>query len=157
MYDAHEAFEIDKTKMKMLVPLDMNGKQLMNVNLNLNLKFGDIFKIIKCETRYSSDRSYLFLVRKDNNNVFQIFDSIYVNSITFHNKQPFDKNAIIRFNGRRLNIYVIKLSSLVVDTGLVRNLTPWLEFGSGLGSVEFYNLINNVRAPFDVDVIVSYM
>ena len=34
VYDAHEAFEIDKTKMKMLVPLDMNGKQLMNVNLN---------------------------------------------------------------------------------------------------------------------------
>ena len=32
VYDAHEAFEIDKTKMKMLVPLDMNGKQLMNVN-----------------------------------------------------------------------------------------------------------------------------
>ena len=47
VYDAHEAFEIDKTKMKMLVPLDMNGKQLMNVNLNLNLKFGDIFKIKK--------------------------------------------------------------------------------------------------------------
>ena len=78
VYDAHEAFEIDKTKMKMLVPLDMNGKQLMNVNygafdieqnkmkmnlpldmngkqllnINLNLKFGDIFKIIKCDTRY---------------------------------------------------------------------------------------------------------
>ena len=24
VYDSHEAFEIDKTKMKMLVPLDMN-------------------------------------------------------------------------------------------------------------------------------------
>ena len=35
VYDAHEAFEIDKTKMKMLVPLDMNGKQLMNVNYDL--------------------------------------------------------------------------------------------------------------------------
>ena len=30
VYDAHEAFEIDRTKMKMLVPLDMNGKQLIN-------------------------------------------------------------------------------------------------------------------------------
>ena len=46
VYDAHEAFEIDKTKMKMLMPLDINGKQLMNVNLNL--KFGDIFKVINC-------------------------------------------------------------------------------------------------------------
>ena len=44
VYDAHEAFEIDKTKMKMLVPLDMNGKQLMNVNLDL--KIGNLFKFI---------------------------------------------------------------------------------------------------------------
>ena len=46
VYDAHEAFEIDRAKMKMLVPLDMNGKQLMNVNYDL--KFGDLFKVIKC-------------------------------------------------------------------------------------------------------------
>ena len=44
VYDAHEAFEIDKTKMKMLVPLDMNGKQLMNVNLDL--KIGNLFKLV---------------------------------------------------------------------------------------------------------------
>ena len=46
VYDAHEAFEIDKTKMKMLVPLDMNGQSIMNTNYDL--KFGDIFKVIKC-------------------------------------------------------------------------------------------------------------
>ena len=77
----------------MLVPLDMNGKQLMNVNLNLNLKFGDIFKIIKCDTRYSSDRSSFVLVRKDNNHVFSFSVGVYINSITFHSKQTFDKNA----------------------------------------------------------------
>ena len=132
VYDAHEAFEIDKTKMKMLVPLDMNGKQLMNVNLNLNLKFGDIFKIIKCDTRYSSDRRSFVLVRKDNNHVFSFSVGVYINSITFHNKQTFDKNATITFYGKELsNNHEIKLSSLVVDTGLVRNLTPWLEFSSG--------------------------
>ena len=43
VYDAHEAFEIDKTKMKMLVPLDMNGKKIMNTNYDL--KFKDLFKI----------------------------------------------------------------------------------------------------------------
>ena len=158
VYDAHEAFEIDKTKMKMLVPLDMNGKQLMNVNLNLNLKFGDIFKIIKCETRYSSDRSHFFLVRKDNNHVFSFSVGVYINSITFHNKHTFDKNARIRFNGFGLSTdHEIILSSLVVDTGLVRNLTPWLEFSRGLRIVRLNNLINNLRFPFDVDVIVSYM
>ena len=46
VYDAHEAFEIDKTKMKMLVPLDMNGQSIMNTNYDL--KFGDICKVIKC-------------------------------------------------------------------------------------------------------------
>ena len=46
VYDAHEAFEIDKTKMKMLVPLDMNGKKIMNTNFDL--KSGDLFKITKC-------------------------------------------------------------------------------------------------------------
>ena len=46
VYDAHEAFEIDRTKMKMMVPLDMNGKKIMNTNFDL--KFGDIFKIINC-------------------------------------------------------------------------------------------------------------
>ena len=156
IYDAHEAFEIDKTKMKMLVPLDMNGKHLMNVNYDL--KFGDIFKIIKCDTRYANDRRSFFLVRKDNNHTLSFSVGVYINSITFHNKQPFDKNATITFAARGLSTsHEIKLTSLVVDTGLVRNLSPWLEFSSGLGSVRLNNLINNLRFPFDVDVIVSYM
>ena len=46
VYDAHEAFEIDKTKMEMLVPLDMNNQRIMNTNFDL--KFGDLFKLIKC-------------------------------------------------------------------------------------------------------------
>ena len=112
----------------------------------------------KCDTRYTSDRRSFVLVRKDNNHVFSFSVGVYINSITFHNKQTFDKNATIRFSGGGLsNDHEIKLSSLVVDTGLVRNLTPWLEFSSGLGSVRLNNLINNLRFPFDVDVIVSYI
>ena len=156
VYDAHEAFEIDKTKMKMLVPLDMNGKQLMNVNLNL--KFGDIFKIIKCHTVYSYDRSFFVLARKDNNQVFSFSVGVYINSMTFHNKHSFDKNALMTFSAIGLsNDYIIKLSDSVVNTGLVRNLTPWLEFSRGLRNIRFKNLKNNIRFPFDVDVIVSYM
>ena len=30
VYDPHQAYEIDKTKMKMLVPLDMNGQRILN-------------------------------------------------------------------------------------------------------------------------------
>ena len=35
VYDAHEAFEIDKTKMKMLVPLDMSNQRIMKTNFDL--------------------------------------------------------------------------------------------------------------------------
>ena len=41
----------------MLVPLDMNGKQLMNVNLDL--KFGDIFKIENCYVDPSSSSTLI--------------------------------------------------------------------------------------------------
>ena len=156
VYDAHEAFEIDKTKMKMLVPLDMNGKQLMNVNLDL--KFGDIFKIIKCDTRYSSDRKYFIIVRKDNHRIFSFSVGVFITSITFHNKQTFDKNAVIRFIGSGLgNDHEFKLSPLVIDTGSVRKLNIWLELNSGFRTVRLKNLTNNLRFPFDVDFILSNM
>ena len=99
-----------------------------------------------------------FLVRKDNNQYFSFTVGVYINSITFHNKQPFNKNATISFTARGLSTsHEIKLTSLVVDTGLVRNLSPWLEFSSGLGFVNLNNLTNNLRFPFDIDVIVSHM
>ena len=120
VYDKHEAYKIDKTKMKMLVPLDMNGKQLMNVNLNL--KFSNIFKIIKCDTRYSRDRKFFVIVRKDNNQVFSFSKGIFIASITFHNKQTFNNNAAIKLISSGLgDDYEIKLTSpLVIDTGSMR-------------------------------------
>ena len=125
VYDAHEAFEIDKTKMKMLVPLDMNGKQLMNVNYNL--KFGDIFKVIKCDTRYSTDRRYFIVVRKDNNQILSYSSPVIINSITFPNKQTFHNNASIRFiiSGQSTD-REFKLGTLI-SSNLISNLTPWLE------------------------------
>ena len=43
VYDKHQAFEIEKTKMKMLVPLDMNNKKILNIpnTSSINL-FGKI-------------------------------------------------------------------------------------------------------------------
>ena len=32
VYDAHQAYEIEKTKMKMLVPLDLNNKKIINIS-----------------------------------------------------------------------------------------------------------------------------
>ena len=43
VYDKHQAFEIEKTKMKMLIPLDMNNKKILNIpnTSSINL-FGKI-------------------------------------------------------------------------------------------------------------------
>ena len=155
VYDAHEAFEIDKTKMKMLVSLDMNGKQLMNVNYDL--KFGDIFKVIKCDTRYSSNRQYFIVVRKDNHQILSYSSPVIVNSITFHNKQTFNNNASMRFiTGSQSTDHEFKLGTLI-SSNLISNLTPWLELNSGFRSVRLKNLVNNFRTPFDIDFIISYM
>ena len=183
VYDAHEAFEIDNTKMKMRVPLDMNGKQLMNVNygafviehnkmkmnmpLNMNGKvivnfklnpnFGHVFNLIKCTTNYSNDRSFFILARKDNRLALSFTVPVIINSITFPNKHTFHKDAIIRIITPELgDKYEFKLINLV-DNGLTRNLAPWLQLSTGLRYMRLSNLINNIRSPFDVDVIVSYM
>ena len=73
VYDAHEAFEIDRTKMKMLVPLDMNGKKLMNTNFDL--KFKDRFKIFKCYFKVGQQGIRTLLHSKINNQVVIIFHS----------------------------------------------------------------------------------
>ena len=78
VYDAHEAFEIDKTKMKMLVPLDMNGKQLMNVSLDL--KFSDIFKIEEC---YVNPARSSAVLRKSDNYDLLIRKKIMLYAIAF--------------------------------------------------------------------------
>ena len=60
VYDAHEAFEIDKTKMKMLVPLDMNNQKIMNYEL----KFGNLFKVINCDVKFAPQRNFSILYKK---------------------------------------------------------------------------------------------
>ena len=64
VYDAHEAFEIDKTKLKMLVPLDMNGKKIMNTSFDL--KFRDIFKIINCYVEPTGQTQGILKRKSDN-------------------------------------------------------------------------------------------
>ena len=95
VYDAHEAFEIDKTKMKMLVPLDMNGKQLMNVNYGL--KFGNVFKIIKCFVDISPQSQDSFVKLKSNRARFIVNSPVFILTIRLHNKNTFDKNATMTF------------------------------------------------------------
>ena len=79
VYDAHEAFEIDKTKMKMLVPLDMNNQKIMNVNYDL--KLGDIFKIIKCYVEPPLRTQYGILKRKSDNQQVTFSNPVVLHAI----------------------------------------------------------------------------
>ena len=51
----------------MLVPLDMNGKKILNTNFDF--KFGDLFKIIKCYVNPPLQTNYGILKRKSDQNV----------------------------------------------------------------------------------------
>ena len=62
VYDAHEAFEIHKTKMKMLVLLDRNNQRIMNTNFDL--KFGDLFKLFNCYFKVGRQWYRTLLFRK---------------------------------------------------------------------------------------------
>ena len=141
VYDAHEAFEIDKTKMKMMVPLDMNGKKIMNTNFDL--KFRDIFKIINCYVEPTSQTNIGILKRKSDNQL-----------VTFSN--PVVLNAIIIKNFTNSNQYIDIVSSrLGTNVRIFLNNFPrtTLEiFENGIRHFRFYG-IGNQR--FDVIIAVS--
>ena len=91
VYDAHEAFEIDKTKMKMLVPLDMNNKKILNTNFDL--EFRDLFKIIKCYVPAPLQTNYGILTRKSDNRHVSFSNPVVLHAIIikedFSSRKPY--------------------------------------------------------------------
>ena len=153
VYDAHEAFETSKTKMKMLVPLDMNNQKIMNVNYNL--KFGDIFKLFKCYFKVGRQRYRTLLHTKNNNQVISFTTPVVLHSINL-NKTG--------FNNEKIRIQGIS-STEHIDMNLSRNLnshsymhdtqfTMMFIINSGIRFIELKNYKGN---DFDVDLLISYM
>ena len=152
VYDSNEAFEIDKTKMKMLVPLDMNGKQLLNVNYDF--KFGDIFKIENCFIHNNHPPSKLLykILRKRNNSLLVPFIiSIPVVLVSFNlpssfNIKLYDK-AFIEI-GERITNKITRIALKNLNTILLKI------YKNGIKHIYFYNIGNS---QFDLDVILSYI
>ena len=120
VYDAHDAFEIDKTKMKMLVPLDMNGKQLMNVNYEL--KFADIFKLIKCYVKPLAQQNISVLFKKSDDQIFSFSIPFVLHSIILYYRQNFNNNSYISFNPGGIGFArrKISLANLPSQTGTTK-------------------------------------
>ena len=82
--------------MKMLVPLDMNGKQLMNVNYDL--KFGDIFKIFKCRVKPLAQQGVSVLFKKSDDQILSYSIPLVVHSLMIYNHQKFNNSSFVSFN-----------------------------------------------------------
>ena len=136
----------------MLVPLDMNGKQLMNVNYDL--KFGDIFKIENCFIHDNHPSSQLLykILRKRNNNILAPFIvSVPVVLVSFNLPSSFNiklhDKALIEI-GERITNKITRIALKNLNTILLQI------YKNGIKHIHFYNLGNS---QFDLDVILSYM
>ena len=144
--------------MKMLVPLDMNGKKLLNVNLDL--KFGNLFKIIKCYAKFNSGSNYGLLYIKSNNNPFTTSNPIVTHSFNLYKYRNFGKNPFILFRKPRTktairkNIYPIPIvpPSLTNANEYCFDIPLMCVFSTGIFGITLHDVGNT---QFDVDVIIS--
>ena len=151
VYDAHEAFEIDKTKMKMLVPLDMNGKQLLNVNYDL--KFKDLFKIFKCYFKVGQQGIRTLLHSKFNNQVVSFSSPVVLHSINLH-KTGFN-NEKIRILGisNKEDIFINLNRNLSYTYMNMTHFTMMFIIDSGIRYIELRRYQGN---DFDVDLALAF-
>ena len=151
VYDAHEAFEIDKTKMKMLVPLDMNGKKIMNTNFDL--KFRVIYTLFKCYFKVSQHGHRTLLFKKTDNQVLSFISPVVLHYINLHKTG---------FNNEKIRILGISRAE-GINTNLNRNLsctymnnthfTMMFIINSGIRFIELRNYKGN---DFDVDLALAF-
>ena len=151
VFDAHEAFEIDKTKMKMLVPLDMNGKKLMNTNFDL--KFKDLFKIFKCYFKVGQQGTRTLLHSKFNNQVVSFTSPVVLHSINLH-KTGFN-NEKIRILGisNAEDIFINLNRNLSYTYMNMTHFTMMFIIDSGIRYIELRRYKGN---DFDVDLALAF-
>ena len=151
VYDAHEAFEIDKTKMKMLVPLDMNGKKI--INTNYDLKFKDLFKIYKCYFKVGQQEIRTLLHSKFNNQVVSFSSPLVLHSINLH-KTGFN-NEKIRILGisNKEDIFINLNRNLSYTYMNMIHFTMMFIIDSGIRYIESRRYQGN---DFDVDLALAF-
>ena len=151
VYDVHEAFEIDKTKMKMLVPLDMNGKKIMNTNYDL--KFKDPFKIFKCFFKVGQQGIRTLLHSKFNNQVVSFSSPVVLHSINLH-KTGFN-NEKIRILGisNKEDLFINLNRNLSYTYMNMTHFTMMFIIDSGTRYIELRRYQGN---DFDVDLALAF-
>ena len=144
VYDAQEAFKMDKTKMKMLVPLDMNNQRIMNVNYDL--KFGDLFKIIKCYVPPPSQSHFGILTRKSDNQHVTFSNPVVLHAIIMRKKFSSGNPYVMIVSGRGGK-----------DVRIIFNKYPYtslLIFERGIRFFRFYSM---GQEQLDADIAITDM
>ena len=150
-YDAHEAFEVDKTKMKMLVPLDMNNQRIMNANFDL--KFKDLFKLIKCYMNFVPQRNFHILTKKSDNQVLSFTSPVVLHYINLHKTGFNNEKLRIKGNSGAEEIY-LNLNRNLSFTYL--NNTRFTMMSIIDSGIRFIVLLNYKGNDFDVDIALSF-
>ena len=151
VYDAHQAFEIDKTKMKMLVPLNMNNQRIMNTNFDL--KFKDLFKIFKCYTKYASQLNFRVLTKKSDNQVLSFTSPVVLHYISLHKTGLAYEKLKIRGNSGAEEI-ILNLSQNLRYTYM--NNTHFSMLFILDSGISYIGLLDYKGSDFDVDIALSF-
>ena len=140
--------------MKMLVPLDMNNQKM----LNYELKFGNLFKVIKCYVKHLPQRNFAGLFKKSDNQSLSFSIPVVIHSITLFNQQKFGNKPYISIMPKGLGFRrIISLDNLPSQSSLhdaCIDLPMLCIFNTGIRYISFFNTGN---VQFDVDIVISYM
>ena len=151
VYDAHEAFEIDHPKMKMLVPLDMNNQRIMNTNFDW--KFKDLFKIFKCYMKFVPQRNFHILNKKSDNQVLSFTSPVVLHYINLHKTGFNNEKLRIRGNSGAEEIYFNLNRNLSYTYMNNTHFTMLFIIDSG---IRYIVLLNYKGNDFDVDIALSF-
>ena len=103
VYDAHQAYEIEKTKMKMLVPLDLNNNSIINVG---NLSNGGLLKITGKVFRIGIQN--IFLIEDNFEARFSKIHCIWIRIHTTSRNKGVPEVLILDFGNNRKTRYPFK-------------------------------------------------
>ena len=146
------AFDIEQNIMKMNMPLDMNGNNILNLNVNLGMKFSDIFTWEEC---------YVTIIRN-------IGTLIKVSDDTFLSPTTPTVVCLLYF-GNTFKGTLTSTSNFYIDT---RRLDPsvrykfteddkvfyiFKRFQHGFSNIRFFNITNprNGNNRFSVNVLLA--
>ena len=139
VYDKHQAFEIDKTKMKMLVPLDLNNKKIINISNDSDVTKINLYGMVDKRRFFTA-----FTMPIEFNKV-RIVNIKLLNTV----KTRFKKDVI--------NFYIT--SSSIIKYPFTFPGHPayiYIQINKFFNVIHYIKLVNTIDIPFQITYDVFY-